>query len=404
MIKMLRKEKLLAHQASEAKSQFLAVMSHEIRTPLQGVIGWVDLLLGEPSLQKNVETHSKLTYLSQCSSMLKEVVSNILDFSKIQEGKLALEYTPFSIKDVIESMLSSLSIDRSKLDINLHLNNVPLVVIGPYCSIKQCLSNLISNAVKFTADGSITVSCVATVLAGGSNPGDLELTFEVADTGIGIAEENQKDLFTAFQQADLSTTRNYGGTGLGLAIVKNLSKLMGGDAWCKSRLGVGSSFFFSAIVQTSNDLEVPLPPIQTNNFEKNRPCLEAPILIVDDNKMNHLFLKSALKKLHVPYVQAWDGIEAVEIFKKQKISMILMDLHMPRMNGYEATTQIRKLVDLGGDVVTIVAVTADAQESTKQKVKEFKFSDFISKPFTLEKLADCIQHWLGTDATKQKIL
>jgi len=413
MMEWLSTEKSSAQHATQAKSQFLAVMSHEIRTPLQGVIGWVDLLLSEPSFPKSDSARKQLTYLSQSSSMLKEVVSNILDFSKIEEGKQVLENTPFKPADTIAKLLAPLK-PSPKVKIIKDIGKVPEICFGANLGIKQCLYNYISNAIKFTPEGSITISLNAkakTDIGHGKEEGkQFILIFEVSDTGIGVAEKDQKNLFTAFQQADFSISRNYGGTGLGLAIVKGLANLMGGDAWCKSVVGVGSSFFFSAVVKPSTTIElekfrkslkeekekfkIEFPDDETRDRSKKKD----PILIVDDNKMNHRFLTVTLSKLGLPYVEAWDGLEAIRMFKAQPLSVIFMDVHMPTMNGYEAAKQIRGLVACGGDKIPIIAITGDTiqsvDETSSEMGYEHLFSDIIQKPFTVESFTLCVKRWI----------
>jgi len=392
---LLQAERDSACHSAKAKADFLAVMSHEIRTPLQGVIGWLELLLNEPGLQENPTIGQKLQYLGESSSSLREVVSNILDFSKMQEGKLILECTPFRIEETIKEVLASIPLGKKKkkLEIDILLkDDLPEFCHGPYFSIKQCLHNLISNAIKFTPQGSVTIAC----LKGGKSTGsefDLDLVFSVTDTGIGIAEADQESIFTPFIQADFGISRHYGGTGLGLAIVKNLALLMGGDAWVESKLGVGSCFSFQCHVRPSSEKELDrfqeLTKQQRDRSPQPRATLN-PVLIVDDNKMNHLFLTAALAKLGLPFLQAWNGREAIEVFKREKVSIIFMDFHMPLMNGLEATMEIRRLVERGGDLIPIVALTGDAQRSSASS----EFSDIIEKPFTIQKLSTCLRRWI----------
>lgn len=396
--------------AAHAKSEFVAVMSHEIRTPLQGVIGWVELLLEESILTENQETKKVLKRLNKCSTNLREVLSNILLFSRLSEKKLQLETPPLCIKELLR-VLVSVACKGSRIPCYFQIDqNIPPIVRGPYFGIQQCLVQLISNALKFTREGSITVSCRSETIPGDENYDKLKLIFGVSDTGIGIEEAHQKILFEPFQQADYSIDRLYGGTGLGLAIVKNLALLMGGDTWFESREGSGSSFYFSCIVQIDHRHPKDVPDIfprpecqpftsparressSSGQGQGQGPVVPLPILIADDNQMNHIYFRSALDKLGIPFLEAWNGKEVITILEKRKVSMILMDLHMPIMDGYEATNHIRKnMIHVGGSDIPIVAFTADSTDMRDELITKHKFTDVLEKPFTLDKLASCIK-------------
>jgi len=379
----LQRAKDLAEQANKFKAEFLANMSHEIRTPINAIVGMVHLLHQTPLSDKQIEY---LHAIDTSAITLLELINDILDFSKIEAGKLKLEEKFFSIKQAIKDLVSTIQFKAIEKNIGLILNlddSIPEAVTGDQLRLNQILLNLISNAIKFTQQGEITVTVkLIDVLDSRAR-----IYFSVKDTGIGISHENLSTIFESFTQANADTTRIYGGTGLGLAIVKRLVDMLQGAIMVKSRLGEGSEFIFEIdfkVISELNAAEV----IQTSLSKVLPDIGTCKLLLADDHPINQL-VTSELLKLTWPKMQidiANNGREAFDMVKKGNYDIVLMDVQMPEMNGLDATGNIRKL---SGKVanIPILAFTAYATTGEAEKCLDAGMDDYVSKPVSPEVLA-----------------
>lgn len=387
-----------AMTSSHAKSSFLANMSHEMRTPLNGIIGFSDLLNQEDLTEKQ---KLYLNHITSSGSHLLALINDILDLSKIQAGKLSLESTPFNLKTMVHQCVEHFRLVIKKneaLDISYALfPGVPTNLVGDPHRLRQILFNLLSNAVKFTEQGQIALF----VECRDQTKTEAEICFLVDDTGVGLEPKFKEKLFQPFTQSDVSTTRRYGGTGLGLSISTYLANLMGGGIQVESCIGLGSSFRFFGRFDISDTEVIDATVFQLSDNELLYNKLTNPLLVVEDDPVNRLFISELLKSLGVTHFDvANNGKEALQCFVNKRYALILMDCQMPQMDGYHATRRIRRLEqEKGLPRIPIIALTANVASDNQQKCFASGMDDFLSKPIQISLLVEKINTWLQIPQT-----
>jgi PAS domain S-box-containing protein len=388
----LKKAKNEAEHSLKIKEQFLANMSHEIRTPMNGIIGMIDVL-NETPLEKNQKDYVQT--IKKSSETLLTILNDILDLSKIEAGKMELVYKPFEISETLSNLVALFN--QKALEKNNQLifdidTKTPSCIEGDQIRLLQILSNLTSNAIKFTRDGVIRVKVTSLPLVSNEHL----VKFEIIDSGIGISEENQKKLFSSFQQLDISTKKSFGGTGLGLVISKELCRQMGGEIGLISNPNEGSNFWFTikakqAIKADVTASEYAENEISFNNYFKN---YSPKILLVDDNAVNRKVASEILKKANCIVESADSGQKAIDIFtQNQAFDVILMDIQMPEMDGIE-TTQILK-EKFGSQLPKVVAMTAYSMQHDRENFISKGMDDYISKPIRANLLIKKVEEYIS---------
>jgi predicted ATPase/signal transduction histidine kinase len=380
-----------AEAANRAKSTFLANMSHELRTPMNAIMGMTDLVLRQTSDPTQIEQLGKV---KAASNHLLHVINDILDISKIEAERLQLDHVDFQVGQILENVLSLLGHKANEKGLKLLMDlevGVPSARFnGDPVRLAQILINLTGNALKFTDAGAITLRCRRVA----DNPEDVLLRWEVADTGIGIEPDAQKRLFSAFEQADNSMTRKYGGTGLGLAISKRLVQLMGGEIGVESTPGQGSTFWFTVRLGKSTDAVPPAPTFTGKSANKRLfdTYTGTRILLAEDEPVNQEVSRGLLEDVGLMVDLAEDGLQALELAKKNTYALILMDMQMPHMNGVDATMAIRALPAYAH--TPILAMTANAFDEDRQRCFDAGMNDYISKPVDPDRLYETLLGWL----------
>ncbi len=385
----MREAKEEAELANNAKSQFLASMSHEIRTPINTIMGY-QFLLNETRLESRQKEYCDK--IGMVANNLLGLINGILDFSKIEAGKMLLENTKFDIKQAVHDIYGMIVIEAGKKGLKLEMNvndQIPEVLLGDVIRLKQVILNLLSNAIKFTEKGSITMHLEFTP----KDSGRIIVCFTIKDTGIGIAKEHQEFIFEYFTQGDASTTRKYGGTGLGLAISKRIAELMNGSIRVESEPGKGSCFIFTAEFAVAADA-LHFQKESANTLYR-KEFIGKKLLLVEDNKINLQMTGEILKVMGFKTYTADSGPMALELVNENVFDVILMDIRMPDMDGYETTRNIRSLEN--GKTTAIIALTADAVDGVEEKAKLAGMNGFLTKPIYPAKLTQMIKSLVFSD-------
>ncbi|MDZ4666320.1 MAG: tetratricopeptide repeat protein [bacterium] len=379
-----------AEEAANAKSQFISTISHEIRTPLNAIIGVANLLnIGKT----NPDQIENLNILKISSENLLQLVNNILDFSKMEAGKLQLENIDFNLKSLMFDVRELFSIKAMEKGIELLISydeKIPPVIKGDPLRINQLLINLVNNSIKFTESGYVKIEVIVQL----ATINNVLLHFNVSDTGIGIPTNKQAEIFQSFTQADSNTTRKYGGTGLGLSICKRILENLHSKLQLESIVGKGSKFYFNINFEVSRSASIG-KSTRTATFENSIQGKR--VLVVEDNMMNVMVLRQFLQRWGVITEIALNGKEGVDRIMESNFDAILMDIHMPEMDGIEATKIIRKMSDEKKRNIPIIALTAENEMQFRQKVYEVGMNDYIFKPFNPDDLKERLGYALSNN-------
>jgi len=404
VMESLREATNKAKMAELSKSEFLANMSHELRTPMNGVIGFTDLLL---TSELNQEQKYHLQLIAESGQSMLVLLNSILDLAKIESGKLKAEHAPFNIQDTIgsSSRLMRVAAEQKGLKLNLKIDSdVPQHIMGDEYRTKQVLTNIVGNAIKFTASGWVSISAAAVGAAG-----DRKIEITITDTGIGIDRTRQKEIFDEFVQADSSVVRRFGGSGLGLTISQRLLEVLGGGISCESEPGKGTSFVITLPL-------IEADPLSAGSFchidKKQQPdkvARNARILVAEDHDINRVLITALLKQLGYHPDIAEDGAEAIEKIEQANdeedpYAIILMDLQMPNIDGMEATRKLRRM-GVTNEALPIIAVTAHAYQEDIKACHAAGMQDHLGKPIIKDDLGRVLEKWLpvATEAEQVRV-
>src|SRR5579864_929872 len=390
----LEAAKKSAEEANRAKSAFLANMGHELRTPMNAILGMTHLALNSPV---EAERQQCLRMVKSAGENLLEMMNSLLDFSKIEAGKVELEAVPFSVRKLADGTLQSFLGDAKSKGLQLRSYvdaSVPLRLRGDPMRLRQVLVNVLGNALKFTERGEVEsrITRIPDTSAG------VSLQFTVHDTGIGIPPEKQRSIFEAFEQGDSSTTRKYGGTGLGLAISARLVELMGGRMWVDSQPGQGSSFHWTARFVAVASKDANGVPEAASSGDAIRSTAKLKILIAEDHDMSRQLLQKLLDMRGYSVVTAANGKDALQEMEGQTFDLVLMDMHMPELDGLGTTAEIRRR-EKGERPTPVIALTAEVSEGLRDHYVEAGITDYLAKPIKPEKLFELIEQVIKRGST-----